>query len=322
MHDGKGGLILIAEDDPDTRLWVEMHLRVEGYEVATAPDGAIALDEAMSLRPDLVLLDVMMPSMSGLDVCRELRSDTRTKYTPVILVTGKGLSSDRLAGLRAGADDYVVKPFDPDELVARVELTIKRVRQMRAVNPLTQLPGNVDIEEELDHRLAGKEPFALLYVDIDNFKAFNDYYGFMKGDEALLLASRCITEAVRRRDGRNGFVGHVGGDDFVAIVSGKKAEFVARDIISAWDSKVVDLYDDEARQRGYIAVPDRRNEMRNFPLCTVSIGIATNLRRPINTRWHAAEIAKEMKLRAKLEPRSHYSMDRRESVAPPPLAAR
>jgi diguanylate cyclase (GGDEF)-like protein len=310
------GLVLVAEDDLGTRKWVEMHLRVEGYDVATAPDGPSALRDAISLRPDLVLLDVNMPSMDGLEVCYQLRHDARTKYTPVIMVTGKTLTADRLAGLKAGADDYVVKPFDPDELIARVGLTINRARQMRGVNPLTQLPGNVDIEDEISRRISEPDPFGLLYIDIDDFKSFNDYYGFMKGDEAISLLADCATEVVRNRDGRDGFIGHVGGDDFVVLVSGSVAETVANELIECWDKRIVELYQLEDRARGYIQVPDRRKEMRRYGVLTISIGVVTNIRRPIKTRWQASEIAKEMKARAKSQPGSSISIDQRAGIEP------
>jgi diguanylate cyclase (GGDEF)-like protein len=251
--------------------------------------------------------------MDGLEVCRQLRRDPRTKYTSVIFLTARDMQSDRIAGLEAGADDYLIKPVDPDELIARVKRMINRARQMRSVNPLTQLPGNVEIGEELQLRVSEGRPFALLYIDLDNFKSYNDRYGFARGDMAIKSLAEDIRDAVSRREGEAGFVGHVGGDDFAAIVSADIAEDLAQEIIDGWDAKVAELYQPEERQRGYVEVLDRKGELRRFPLVGVSIGIATNRKRHISTHWEAAEIAREMKERSKAQEGSAFSIDRRET---------
>src|SRR5687768_6052052 len=146
--------------------------------------------------PDLVLLDVMMPKVNGYEVCQRLRADTRTKNISIIMLTVKTLSADKVVGLTAGADDYMIKPFDPVELSARVKTVLRRSKEMRAINPLTQLPGNVQIQDEVNKNLALAQPFAMLHIDLDNFKAFNDHYGFLRGDEAIKLLARCAGEAI------------------------------------------------------------------------------------------------------------------------------
>jgi diguanylate cyclase (GGDEF)-like protein len=307
----KRELVLVADDDEDIVRFVEVNLRLEGFEVATAVDGEQALKEAYDRMPDLVLLDVMMPKLDGFEVCQRLRSDSRTRHISVIMLTAKSLSADKVVGLTAGADDYMIKPFDPIELVARVKSALRRSREMRDVNPLTQLPGNVQVQEEVTKRVATNEQFALMYVDLDNFKAFNDYYGFLRGDNVIKFLAKCVVEAASRHGGPEGFAGHVGGDDFVAIVEPETSEDAARAIIECWDRGVVELYDPEDARRGWIEVADRRNQLHRFPLTTVSVGIATNERRAINSHWEAAEIASEMKTFAKREPKSSYAVDRR-----------
>ena len=218
MSEEPNGLILVADDDEDIVRFVEVNLRLEGFEVATASDGEQALQRAYDMTPDLVLLDVMMPKIDGFEVCQRLRRDSRTKHISVIMLTAKSLSADKVVGLTAGADDYMIKPFDPIELVARVKSALRRSKEMRDVNPLTQLPGNVQVQEEVSERVASGAPFALMYVDLDNFKSFNDFYGFLRGDEAIKLLARCVSSAVESIGGADAFVGHIGGDDLVAIV--------------------------------------------------------------------------------------------------------
>ena len=304
-------IVLVADDDEDIVRFVEVNLRLEGFEVITVSDGEQALKSAGDLMPDLILLDVMMPKIDGFDVCQRLRNDTRTKHISIIMLTAKSMSADKVVGLTAGADDYMIKPFDPVELVARVKSTLRRSREMRSVNPLTSLPGNIQVQDEVTKRVASGAPFAVLYIDLDNFKAFNDFYGFLRGDEVLKLLARCLMDTLHKHGDPSAFMGHVGGDDFVAIADPDAAELLAQKLIDCWDREILSLYDREDINRGYIEIPDRRGQLHRFPVTTVSIGIATNTERPIASHWEASEIASEMKQFAKREARSVYAIDRR-----------
>src|SRR5919106_3427200 len=208
-------IVLVADDDEDIVRFVEVNLRLEGFEVITASDGEQALEMATESLPDLILLDVMMPRLDGFEVCQRLRHDGRTKQISVIMLTGKSLSADKVVGLTAGADDYIIKPFDPLELMARVKSTLHRAEELRAANPLTKLPGNARIQTELMQRVSSGVQFALMYIDLDNFKAFNDHAGFLRGDEAIKLLAQCILSSATAFGGEQPFVGHIGGDDFV-----------------------------------------------------------------------------------------------------------
>lgn len=305
------GLVLVADDDEDILQFVEVNLRLEGFEVVTAIDGDQALKSALELLPDLAVLDVMMPKLDGFEVCQALRADGRTKHMSIIMLTAKALSADKVVGLTVGADDYIIKPFDPIELIARVKSALRRSREMRDINPLTQLPGNVQVQAEVARRVASAHRFAVLYVDLDNFKAFNDHYGFLRGDEAIKLLARCIGEAMQGRDGADCFVGHVGGDDFLAVVPSEIGEATAKKVIACWDHEIGSLYDPEDIERGYIEVLDRLKELHRYPTLTVSVGVATNARRPITSHWEAAAIATEMKQFAKQDTKSSYAIDRR-----------
>jgi diguanylate cyclase (GGDEF)-like protein len=305
-------LVLVADDDEDIVRFVEINLRLEGFEVATATDGEEALRFACDILPDLVLLDVMMPKIDGFEVCQRLRNDSKTKGISVIMLTAKSLSADKVVGLTAGADDYIIKPFDPMELIARVKSAMRRSKEMRDINPLTQLPGNVQIEVEVQQRVDEGTPFALMYADLDNFKAFNDHYGFMRGDAAIKLLATTIISTVELHGSREStFVGHVGGDDFIVAMDPESVEAAAKEICDAWDRQLGGLYDSEDLARGYIEVEDRRKEIHRYPLATVSIGIATTVRRSFQSHWEAAETAAEMKSFAKRLQGSAFAVDRR-----------
>ncbi|HVF52707.1 MAG TPA: response regulator [Actinomycetota bacterium] len=308
-------LILVADDDADIVSFISVNLELEGFEVVKASNGAEALDLTHALHPDLLLLDVMMPVMDGFQVCESLRADVGTRNLPIIMLTAKSMSADKVVGLTAGADDYMIKPFDPLELIARVRSTLRRSNEMRASNPLTQLPGNVQIQEEVARRVSMKVPLALMYIDLDHFKAFNDYYGFLRGDEAIQLLAKISGEALRDSS-LDSFLGHVGGDDFIGMTDPEHAEPVAQRIIAEWDKEIPALYEPADAERGYIEVPDRQDNLHRMPIVAVSIGIVTNTTRPITSHWEASEIAAEMKHVAKKTQGSTYAVDRRTDSKP------
>ncbi len=304
-------VILVVDDDPDIARFVEVNLRSAGYEVHVAADGEEALEKAAQLRPDLVLLDVMMPRMDGFEVAQRLRRNPQTGGTSIIMLTAKALSTDKVLGLTAGADDYIVKPFDPIELLARVKGTLRRAREMRNLSPLTGLPGNIRIQEEIERNVREGTPFAVLYADLDNFKAYNDQKGFVRGDRLIQMTARVVQEAVAEHAGVEGFVGHVGGDDFVAVVPPDVAEAVAKRICERFGEAVRDFYEPEDLERGYVTARDRRGAVQEVPLVSISIGIATTARRAFAHYGEAVAVATEMKQFAKRDPSPSYAVDRR-----------
>ena len=303
--------ILVVDDDPDIARFVEVNLRSAGYEVAVASDGEEALSRAMELRPDLVLLDVMMPKVDGFEVAQRLRRNPQTANTSIIMLTAKALSTDKVLGLTAGADDYIIKPFDPIELLARVKGTLRRAKEMRNLSPLTGLPGNIRIQEEIERMVREGRPFAVLYSDLDNFKAYNDQKGFVRGDRLIQTTARIIQDAVVEFAGSEGFVGHVGGDDFVAIVPPGVAEGTAKRIVDRFDAVVHGFYEEEDLARGYVEVEDRKGVLQKLPLVGVSVGVATTARRGFAHYGEAVSVATEMKQFAKRDTGSSYAVDRR-----------
>jgi diguanylate cyclase (GGDEF)-like protein len=303
--------ILVVDDDPDIARFVEVNLRSAGYDVSVASDGAEALEKAATLRPDLVLLDVMMPRIDGFEVAQRLRRNPQTSNTSIIMLTAKALSTDKVLGLTAGADDYIIKPFDPIELLARVKGTLRRAKEMRNLSPLTGLPGNIRIQEEIERMVREDRPFAVLYADLDNFKAYNDQKGFVRGDRLIQATARIIQDAVVEFAGSDGFVGHVGGDDFVAVVAPEIAEDVAKRIVERFGEEVDGFYDPEDLERGYVEVEDRKGVLQKLPLAGVSVGIATSNVRRFAHYGEAVAVATEMKQFAKRDLGSSYAVDRR-----------
>ncbi len=305
--------VLVVDDDADIARFVEVNLRTYGYEVYVASDGVEALEKAHDVRPDLILLDVMMPNMDGFEVAQRLRSDPRTRNVSIIMLTAKAMSADKVLGLTAGADDYIIKPFDPIELVARVKGVLRRAREMKSMSPLTGLPGNLRIQDEIHRLVETKDPFALLYADLDNFKAYNDHYGFLRGDNAIQLTARVLQDVVTDMVGEDAFVGHVGGDDFTTICPPDVAEGLCQAIVEKFDREVAALYDPEDYQRGYVEVTNRKGETQRFPILSISIGVATTARRTFTHREEAVAVATELKEFAKRTDGSSWAVDRRSS---------
>ena len=302
--------ILVVDDDPDIARFVEVNLRSAGYEVSVAGDGEEALERAGEIRPDLVLLDVMMPRLDGFEVAQRLRKNPQTANTSIIMLTAKALSSDKVTGLQSGADDYIIKPFDPIELLARVKGTLRRAKEMRNLSPLTGLPGNIRIQEEIERQVREHRPFAVLYVDLDNFKTYNDKFGFVRGDRLIQGTARMIQDAVMA-NAQDGFVGHVGGDDFVAVVEPEMAEDVAKRVCERFDQDRSLYYEDEDLERGFVRMEDRKGVEQDIPLVSVSVGIATTSKRAFAHYGEAVAVATEMKQFAKRDGGSSYAVDRR-----------
>ncbi len=303
--------ILVVDDDPDIVQFVRVNLELEGFDVTTANDGHQAVTSALTTAPDVVVLDVMMPGLDGLNVLKQLRTHPAAANTSVILLTAKALPEDRVAGLELGADDYITKPFDINELVARVKAVLRRTKAMRDVSPLTGLPGNFRIASELESRIESGELFALVYADLDNFKAFNDHYGFMRGDQVIKFTAHALLEAAAILEDASAFVGHIGGDDFVAIIRPDQAEAFCTEAIAVFDDGILDYYETADALRGYIEVTDRRGERHAFPVVSISLGVASNTFREISSQWQASAIAVEMKEHAKRVTGSSFEIDRR-----------
>jgi diguanylate cyclase (GGDEF)-like protein len=306
-----GERLLVVDDDPFIARLLEIELTAAGFSVRVGNDGQQALDLVAQEHPDLIITDVMMPHVDGFELTRLLRQDPRTAGISIIILTARGLSADKLEGFAIGADDYIVKPFDTPELLARVRGVLRRSREMKDESPLTGLPGNVRVQEEIEEKVASAGAFALMFVDLDNFKAFNDHYGFARGDEVIQHLGRVMGEVIEDFAPGESFVGHLGGDDFVVVVPPETAAVIAETVVQRFDELVADHYDAEDRERGWIEVLNRRGEPQRFGPLTISIGVASTERRSFAHFAEVLSVATEMKNFTKDTPGSSWAIDRR-----------
>lgn len=311
--------ILIADDDESLRRLLELTLLNVGYTVLTAADGATLVQMAQEHTPDLMLIDLMMPHLDGFEAIRQLRNDSRTAHLPMLVLTARSRSDDLVQGFKAGADDFIVKPFELTELLARIQANLSRAARHPVNNSLTGLPGNLMLVNNLVFRIGRELPFSLLYCDLDNFKVFNDTYGFTRGDAAICMLAVLLQEALKAHNSQYDFIGHIGGDDFAIITSTEEAELICQHAIKLFDERVRTLYEPNDLQRGYLSGLDRHGVLRRFPLLSLSIGVVSTKQRMFASYEEISQAAAEMKHVAKSRPGSSYAMDMRSSA---PVALR
>lgn len=307
--------ILIVDDEPDVRDVIKIVLEAEDYETMEASNGEEGLEKISKRPPDLIILDFMMPKMNGPVVCQTLKKDLLLRHIPVIMLTGRGELVDKVKGIDAGADDYILKPFEPTELLARVKMILRRAEIDLDANPLTRLPGNVSIQNEIEKCITENKPFAVCYIDLDKFKVFNDRYGFERGDKAIQETARVLIKGVQARGNKEDFIGHIGGDDFVIVTTPDMVDTLCPYIIKEFERIVPPLYDEEDRQHGFITGKDRKGNPIQTSLLTISIAIVTNEKRKISHMAEVAQVGAELKEYAKSLEGSIYVKERRREAA-------
>jgi len=303
--------ILIVDDDPDIRDVLRLTLSEEKYEILEASDGEEALKIIHENQPDLILLDYKIPKIDGREVCRRVKKDLLLRHLPIIMVTGKGDINDKVGGIDAGADDYVVKPFEPKELLARIRMILRHTERDLEANPLTRLPGNVSILKELSRRIEAKSTLAVCYLDLDKFKSYNDKYGFEHGDEVIRETARLLIRVTKEFGNADDFIGHIGGDDFVIVTTLEKSDLLCQKTIINFEEMAPSFYNEKDRKNGFILAKDRRGKEQKIPLLSISIGVVTNERHKITHVAQIGEIGAELKSYAKSLERSNYVKDQR-----------
>jgi PleD family two-component response regulator len=284
--------LLIVEDDIDIGNMLKIYFGGMEYDVDVAVRGSDALEKTKQVLPHLIVLDIMLPDIDGYEVCRNLRTNLRTSHIPVIFLTQKDERSDKLQGLELGADDYITKPFDIEELKLRVQGAIKRSQQQSLTDPRSGLPAASLIEQQL-RIIIRQKGWALLDMKVNHFEGFKDVYGFVAGDDVQRFTAMLIGEVVDELGNPSDFIGHAGGDNFIIITTDEKAATIRNRIKERFDSEVQAHYNFMDRQQGFVQAPAADGTTTKVPFMTMSIGIVSPSSQSFSDIREITELAAE-----------------------------
>jgi DNA-binding response OmpR family regulator len=265
---------LIVEDDNDISNMLRIYFSGQNYEVDIAPRGSVALEKTRQNLPNLIVLDIMLPDIDGFEVCRVLRTNTRTSHVPIIFLTQKDERSDKLQGLELGADDYITKPFDIEELKLRVNRAITRSEQQSLTDPRTGLPAGRLIEDQL-RQIIRRQNWSFMDIRLNHYNAFVEVYGFVAGNDVLRFAAMLMGEIVDELGTVNDFIGHTGGDNFVIITTEEAAPQIRKRLKSRFAEEVLSHYNFMDREQGYITATGPSGQPEKTPLMSISAGFVT-----------------------------------------------
>lgn len=266
--------LLIVEDDVDIGNMLRIYFGGMDFEVDVAVRGSEALEKTKQNQPNLIVLDIMLPDIDGYEVCRNLRTNLRTSHIPVIFLTQKDERSDKLQGLELGADDYITKPFDIEELKLRVQGAINRAKRESLTDPRSGLPAASLIENQL-RKIIRQTGWAYLDMKINNFEPFKDVYGFVAGDDVLRFTAMLLGEVVDELGTSSDFIGHAGGDNFIVITTDDKASALKARLKERFDAEVLTHYNFMDRQQGFVQAPAADGTTTKVPFMTMSVGIVS-----------------------------------------------
>ncbi len=307
--------VIISDDSMATRKIIRDTLKREEFEVREAENGIEALDMIFEERPDIAILNVQMPELDGWHVLKELKEDFRTSSIPVIMLAVEGEVDARTIGYKISGVDYLIKPFEPLELVARVKSFLEDSKKEQGKDALTGLTKNIALEDKVKSRLKDNErKSAFILLDMDNFKAFNNAYGYIQGDRAIKILADNVIDAIKDEGNSDDLAARIGGDDFMVVSTADKADNICRHIIEHFDKDILSLYSEEDRKKGYIVTEDSNGKIQRYSIMTLSIGITTTERKGLNDYRLVAEISREVKKCAKKLSGSNYFKDRRKKI--------
>lgn len=291
--------LLCVDDDDSIRMLICKILANAGHIVQAFPDGRTALSALEAREPELVVLDLAMPGMTGIEVCRSIKENPFTAHIPVLLLTAQSEIEDKVEAFEAGADDYLVKPFHPQELLARVLALLRLVRRESDRNPSSGLPGGRAIQEEIERCVGLSQPFAICHLDLDNFKPFADTFGFTVADTVIRETGAIIRKVVEDQGRPTDFVGHIGGDDFIIVTGVEQAERMARECSTRFREVVARIVGAAATQRGTFTGLDRDGFQREFPITQLSAAVLLVNPEQWVSLGHVGTLAADVKRRAK-----------------------
>lgn len=269
------------------------------------------IEIALKNIPSLIIINEDTIEKNIIDLCSSMRNNEDNSITPIVVLSSRDDAEHQIEVLKQAVQYYIIKPFDEKVLYYTVRNIVRLMYTNRRVSPLTGLPGNVQIQAELKKRLLNKEDFAVLYIDLDNFKAYNDLYGFLKGDEIIKFTARTILKNVNNLECNDSFVGHIGGDDFVAVIPKENYKRICEDIISEFDAEVLNYFNQKDSDRGYIEVANRKGIIEQFPITSISIGVVISEKDKFKNILEIGEVEAQVKHKAKVIFGSSYVVDKR-----------
>jgi DNA-binding response OmpR family regulator len=295
------GRILFIDDEPEILKAVKFYLEDEDFEVHIAEEGNKAVELAESIQPDLIILDVMMPKIDGIQVCRQLRSRTRTRLIPIIFLTAREAVEDKIKGLEAGGIDYITKPFDSQELMARIRAHIRHSKEEISSHPVTGFPGAPTIEREVNRRLQEGQILTAVFVGVENFREFREAYGVSRSDRLLLFVSRLLEEALSKLEGGKSFVGQPSYEEFFFLCPADKAPSICERLVERFKGERMDYYMEQHRQVGELIYYDYRGDLIRCPFMELVQGGICNAHRFVATYTAMAEWGAQVLLKARAQ---------------------
>lgn len=303
--------ILLIEDEKHIAELIALNLRMEGYEVSVALTASDGFDQVYEEKPDLILCDVMLPDVDGYELCRKIKKDERIRRVPVIFLTARKGLEDKIAAMKAGGDDFISKPFEFEELFARIEMNLWRSHRAHDVDYLTQLPGLLAFLNTMEDRLEEQKPFALMFVAVKGLKQYRQVYGEENFEDVLKFTGETIREVIRKEGSRKDFASLIGVGKFAMVTVPERSDVFAHSIMRLFDAGIKEYYSLGDLDRGAITILTRRGAEQTSPIMTVHIGGCSNTTRKINSKWEAIEIAEEVLEYSMRFSASSYFMDRR-----------
>ena len=301
--------IYIINDNTQDANQIQSLFKDESFKIKIVKTEQI--DIALRNIPSLIIVDEDHLKRDIIEFCKTIRANEDNGITPIIVLSSNTEKKHRVSVLKTAVEYYIKKPIDVDYLYYTVKNIMRLMYVNRRVSPLTGLPGNVQILAELKKRVMNEEEFAVLYADLDHFKEYNDVYGFLKGDEIIKYTAKTIVRNVHSLKGNHCFVGHIGGDDFVAIVSKTDYEQVCQNILAEFDKEIHNFFTKDDLERGYLEVENRKGVMEQFPLTSLSIGVVEADKGRFKNILEIGEVGAQVKHVAKTIMGSSYAIDRR-----------
>ena len=302
-------IYIIDDDESSVLVFRELFKNDPEYKFISVTSDKIKV--ALKNIPSIIIINEDAIEVDVIDLCEKIRNDEDNSITPIIVVSSNSDKNHRIKILKESVEYYIKKPVNPQYLYFTIKNLSRLLNINRRISPLTGLPGNVQIHAELKKRISNKEEFSVLYLDLDNFKAYNDVYGFLKGDEIIKFTADTIIRCIHSQISEGSFVGHIGGDDFIAIVPILNCEELCKNIIANFDAEVTKFFTEEDSEKGYIEVANRKGVIEQFPLTSISIGVVEADKGRFANMLEIGEVGAQVKHLAKSVMGSSFAIDRR-----------